>query len=168
MATPLQGTDRSAGAIKRVRYTHDAMIDLILLQPDISQDEIALQFGFSTTWISQVMNSDAFQKRLADRKTELVDPVIVKELNDKISDLAHISLAIIKKKLVQTEDKGLALSSAELTLKALGFGARVEKNPTIQNNFVVALPGQIPSSSDWAAANSPRTIDVSAKEIPNG
>ncbi len=43
----LGGTQSAANAIKKVSYTHDTMIDLILGNPGISQTAIAAHFGYS-------------------------------------------------------------------------------------------------------------------------
>ena len=70
---PLEGTATGKDAIARVKYTHDAMIDLIVAQPGVKQGEIAKYFGYTQAWVSRIMNSDAFLARLAQRKADLVE-----------------------------------------------------------------------------------------------
>ena len=166
MATPLEGTDRASNKLTRVRYTHDAMIDLMLQRPDVSQNELALQFGFTVPWVSTVVNSDAFQARLAARKTELVDPVIIKELDERISELANISLSVVQEKLLASRNPDLAIKTLELTTKALGFGARPEKNATINQSFVVMMPQKTADADEWAAdARKAAVVDVPVKVV---
>ena len=49
MAEPLMGTESAAGAIQRVKYTHDALIDMIIANPAVSQGQLATQFGINVT-----------------------------------------------------------------------------------------------------------------------
>lgn len=153
MATPLEGTESAALAIQRVKYTHDAMIDLMLANPSISQNKLAEHFGYTVGWVSRVICSDAFQARLAERKTELIDPTIVMKVEEKFSALANKSLDILQEKLARTESADLALKTLDLASKALGFGAK--KDTVVNNSYVVALPPKAPNASAWAEAFTP-------------
>lgn len=159
MAMPLEGTPSAAGAIARVRYTHDGMIDLIIAQPMISQGEIAAHFGYTQPWVSQVMNSDAFQARLAARKTELIDPVLVASIEEKMRAVTSRSLDIVLEKLEVTKSAELGMRVLETLPKALGYGAR-QQNLNVQNNFVVALPPKAASAEDWATAHGPQPVTI--------
>ena len=154
MATPLEGTQSAAGAIARVSYTHDAMIDLIVANPAIAQGAIAQHFGYTQAWVSRVMNSDAFQARLAERKTELVDPSLVASIDEKLRALASKSLDVVLEKLTATGSAEMGLKALEITSKALGYGAR-QQNLNVQQNFVVALPPKSASAGDWVQAHRP-------------
>lgn len=154
MATPLAGTESAAGAIQRVKYTHDALIDVILANPAVSQGELAKHFGYTQGWLSRVMNSDAFQARLALRKTEVVDPVLTLSIDEKLRALASQSLDVVMDKLAVSQNPDTALKALEITSKALGYGAR-QQNLNVQQNFVVALPPKAASASEWAATHGP-------------
>jgi hypothetical protein len=172
MSTPLMGTDSAAGAIKRVKYTHDALIDMIIANPAISQGELAKAFGYTQGWLSRVMNSDAFQARLAARKTEVVDPQLVLSIDEKLRALASKSLDVVLDKLVAAQNTDTALKALEITSKALGYGAR-QQNLNVQQNFVVALPPKAASASEWAAAHGEgrgAVIDMpgAALAVPSG
>ena len=60
----------------KIRYSHDGMIDMIVAEPWISQNELALRFGYTASWVSTIMTSDAFKAKLELRKDEIVDPVL--------------------------------------------------------------------------------------------
>ena len=172
MSTPLMGTDSAAGAIQRVSYTHDALIDMIIANPAISQGELAKAFGYTQGWLSRVMNSDAFQARLAARKTEVVDPQLVLSIDEKLRALASKSLDVVLDKLAVTQNPDTALKALEVTSKALGYGAR-QQNLNVQQNFVVALPPKAASASEWAAAHGEGrgvVIDMpgAALAVPSG
>ena len=142
MSEPLQGTASAANAIARVRYSHDAMIDLIIADPSISQGKIAQHFGYTQVWVSRIFNSDAFQARLAQRKADIIDPALTLTIEEKLKALADKSLDVVLEKLTATGSPDLAIKALEITSKALGYGAR-QQNVTLQQNFVVALPGKL-------------------------
>lgn len=149
-SAPLQGTESAALAIKRVKYSHDGFIDLLIERPGISQGEIAETFGYTQAWVSRVMNSDAFLARLAARKSDLIDPAIAQTLEEKFRVLASISLDTVIEKLSVTKNPDTALKALEISSKALGYGAR-QQNLNVQQNFVVAMPTQAATPEEWAS-----------------
>ena len=162
-----RGYSQEYGRIAKVRYSHDAMIDLIIAKPTITQQELGLAFDYTEPWISRVIGSDAFQARLAERKAELVDPAIAASIENRIQGLAVQSLDILADKLQSGKSADLALKVAEMTTKSLGFGARDRSGGVVNNNFVVALPEKAQSAAAWAEAHDPRnvTIDVRPDNI---
>ena len=154
MATALQGTESAAKAIARVKYSHDAMIDMIVANPAIEQNALAAAFGYTVPWVSRVMNSDAFQARLAERKTEIVDPALIASVDEKLRTLASKSLDILIDKLSLAPNLDTALKAVEVSTRALGYGAR-QQNVAVQQNFVVALPGKAVTAEAWSQAHTP-------------
>ena len=109
--------------IQKIRYSHDAMIDMIIANPWMSQGELANQFGYTESWTSLVMSSDAFAARLAERRAELIDPTIAASIEERFKGLAIRSLAVLQKKLENPNvSDATALRAAELGAKALGMG----------------------------------------------
>lgn len=145
---------RDKQAIAKVRYSHDAMIDMIVANPWISQGDLARNFGYTEGWVSQVIASDVFQGRLAARKEELVDPLLRATIEERFKGLVARSLDILQKKLdkpVGEISDELALKALEIASKAAGYGAKA--GATINNNFVVAVPPKAASTDDWAKLN---------------
>lgn len=150
-----QGDDFSGNRLQKVSYSHEAMIDVIIAEPTITQAELAKKFGRSQGWISVVMGSDAFQAALAKRRDDLTDPFLVATIEERFRGLADQSLQIIAENLEKSRNTDLALKALDISAKALGFGARAAAGgATVQNNFVVQLPPKIDSSSEWAKAHS--------------
>lgn len=122
----------SSPSIARVSYTHDGMIDLIIARPGISQGEIAAHFGYTPSWVSIIVNSDAFQARLAERKGELVDPLLTVSVEEKMRAVVSRSLEVLAEKLAaptcQISDT-LALRAMEVGSKAMGMGQPVPPPP---------------------------------------
>lgn len=156
-SAPLQGTASAANAIARVNYSHDAMIDLIIANPALSQNEIAKHFGYSVGWVSRVRNSDAFLARLAERKNDIVDPALALSVEEKLRAIVDKSAEILLDKLNATQSADLALKALDLGGKLAGYGAR-NQGPVVQNNFVVALPQKATSETAWAQQHGPQTV----------
>lgn len=150
----LQGTAYSANAVARVRYSHDAMIDLIIAEPMIKQNALAAHFGVTPAWMSRIVNSDAFLARLAQRKADVVDPILISNMEEKLRGLMDQSVEVIAEKLEATKSPELALRALELSGKALGYGARKD-NIAVQNNFVVALPPKAETAAAWTSQYRP-------------
>ena len=157
-ATPPAGPPvykyQTGKAIEKIRYTHDAMVDLIVANPRITQGELAAQFGYTQAWVSLVMSSDAFRERLAARREELVDPAIRASLEERFRAVVTRSLEVLQEKLsapVSAVPDNLALRAAELGAKALGLGGNapapqvVVQTDHLQNlaQRLVALQSQI-------------------------
>jgi transcriptional regulator with XRE-family HTH domain len=128
-------------AIAKVSYSHDGMINLILGHRGISQNQIAAHFGYTASWVSQVMSSDAFQARLAERAAEIEDPTLRASVEDSLKGLVARSMEILKAKL-QGEPSSipdnLAIRTLELSTRALGYGAR-EQTVAVQVNVETHL-----------------------------
>ncbi len=148
---PLQGTESAKDSIGRVKYSHDAMIDILIASPGITQNALAQHFGYTPAWVSRIVNSDAFQARLAVRKADLVDPTLVMSIEERLKTLVSASLDKLLEKLsAGTANIDQTLKAVEVGTKALGYGARPE-NVNVNQNYVVAMPAMIASQSDWSA-----------------
>ena len=129
---------RLAGAIQKVGYSHEGMIDLIIAHPGISQGHLAAHFGYSESWISQVISSDAFQAAMAKRRAEVVDPILSATIEEQFKGIVARSLAILREKLdrpsYQVPDN-LVLRTMELSSRAAGYGAR-DTTPAVATSEV--------------------------------
>lgn len=121
-----------SGGIRKVSYSHDAMIDQIIADPCVSQGTLASMFGYTQGWVSQVISSDAFQARLAARKDEIVDPTLRMTVEERIKSLVVRSLEILHEKLAlpaQQVPNSLVLKALELGAKGLGLGGNAPPAP---------------------------------------
>jgi hypothetical protein len=110
----------------KVSYTHDAMIDLIIARPAISNNELAAVFGYTAAWCSMIKSSDAFKARLAARRAEVVDPTLSLSLEERIRGITERAVEVIADKLQAPSEfvpDALALRAAEFGAKALAIGA---------------------------------------------
>lgn len=108
-----------------MKYTHDAMIDLVVSDPWISQNQIAAHFGYTPAWVSIIFSSDAFRERLEQRKQELIDPTIRASIEERLRAVVSRSLDVLAEKLAQPAKSvpdNLALRALEYGAKGLGLG----------------------------------------------
>jgi hypothetical protein len=147
-----------------MRYTHKAMADLILENPAISQNEIALIFGHTPSWVSTIITSDAFQAYYETRRAELIDPELMLTLQERMKALAAQSLRVLQEKLSRPADQvpdQLALQAASLAAKSLGLGQQpaqviVTSEERLSNlaHRLIALQG-----------GNQGVVDVQAREV---
>lgn len=102
------------------RYSHEALADAKIANPLISQKELADMFGYSQSYISTLMCSDAFQEIYAKRRGETADPLIKEELEARFKAVTQRSLDVLQRKL---ELPATQISDA-LLLKAIELGAK--------------------------------------------
>lgn len=153
-------TGELTNGVAKVRYSHDAMIDLMIAEPSIRQNDLAAIFDRTPAWVSIVINSDAFQARLEQRRAELVDPQIIASIKDRISAVATASLDRMLEKLsgpLPATDNFI-LESAKLATKALGYGAREGGGGQTNVAVVIQVPQKAASAADWAAQYSPNVV----------
>jgi transcriptional regulator with XRE-family HTH domain len=121
-------------AIQKINYSHDGMINLLIANRGITQNEIARHFGYSASWVSQIMSSDAFQARLMERAAEIEDPTLRATVEEGLKGILARSMELLKKKLNDdSAPDNLVLRSLELSSRALGYGAR-EQTVAVQVN----------------------------------
>lgn len=152
--------------LAKISYTHQDCVDFIIANPGVSQNTLALRYGYSPSWVSIMINSDTFQARLAARRAELVDPTLTLTINERFNALTVRSLEVLQEKLCQDPTKvsdQLALQAAALGAKSLGLGQ--------------APPPAAPSGDDLAnlaerlisftrRSRDGEVVDAAVREIP--
>ena len=132
-------------AIKRINYSHKGMIDLILANPGITQNEIATQIGYSASWVSLVMSSDAFQAELQARSEQIIDPTLKLTVEQRLKGVMVRSLSILEEKLKNRPEDipdNLVVRALEASAKAAGYGSKVSvqvNTQNVQNNHLEIL-----------------------------
>lgn len=127
-----KSSDALKPPIAKISYTHAAMIDIIIANPGISQNAIAAHFGYTASWISQIICSDTFQSALAKRREELVDPLVQLSVEQGFKALTLRALDILHEKLERPAKEipdNLALRALEVGSRAAGYGAKSDSPP---------------------------------------
>lgn len=133
---PVSGEMR--GGVAKTGYTHQALADLILANPAVSQNELAQHFGYTPGWISQILASDAFQAFIAERKNEIVDPLLRGAVEESMKGLVLQSIERLRAKLEANPSDQLVLEVFKNGSRALGYGARVEVSGNIHHSHGLA------------------------------
>lgn len=101
------------------------MIDQMVSDPGTTQEQLAEQFGLSKGWVWQIVNSQVFKDRLRERANGLIDPMLLRSINEKVEALVGRSLEIMMLKL-DDDPKNipdqLVIRALELSTKAMGLG----------------------------------------------
>lgn len=129
--------------IRKIRYSHDAMIDVILSNPGITQNQLASTFGYTAAWVSQILSSDAFQARLSARRNEVVDPILQEAVDTRLKGMMLRSIEVLNEKLnapAENVPANIALRTLEVSTRALGYGAR-DQQTNLQINVETHLDG---------------------------
>lgn len=133
---PVSGEQR--GGIAKVGYTHEAMADLILANPSISQGELATHFKVTPGWISQILASDAFQAYIAERKEKIMDPLLRGAIEESMKGLVLQSMERLREKLAANPSDNLVMEVFKNSSRALGYGARLEVSGNINHTHGLA------------------------------
>lgn len=124
------------GALAKVRYSHQDMIDFILANPGCTQNALAARYGYSVGWVSNIMASDAWQSAFAGRRAEVCDPVLVATIEERFRGVTILSLQRLQQKLEapQVSDQ-VVLRAVELGAKAMGVGGNAPPSPPAQDHL---------------------------------
>ena len=157
--------------IEKVRYSHDAMIDIILSNPSIHQSALAKYFGYTQAWVSTIMSSDAFQARLAQRREEVLDPALTLSIEERFRALSTRSLEVLMEKLAEPASQvseTLALRAAELGAKALGIGGNAPPRTVIINteDRLAGLASRLTGLLVQSKKDAGYEIEQDLREIP--
>lgn len=163
---PAERTGRSM--LRRTsKAWHVELATFLITNPSASHREIGDYFGVSPTWISSVINSDAFRDFLRQRQDEHFHNVSL-ALVDKVRGLADQGVTALAERV---EKEGFKMptetlqSVTDLALKSLGFGARSNGTavPGAQVQVVVADREALVNARATMQAVREKVIDVELK-----
>lgn len=123
--------------IKQMSSRHEQILNYILLNPTKTYGEVAGHFGVTPAWLSVIIHSDAFQRRLSERQDEIFDAGVLQPISDKLSAAADLTIDKYLEK-VPTFTADQLISSTDKLLGKLGFGSKTSVQPggTIINGNV--------------------------------
>lgn len=124
------------GVVAKMRYSHADMIDFIIANPGVSQGTLAARYGYTQSWVSLVMSSDAWKSAMAARREELVDPTLLATVNERFTAMTTRSLERLMEKLDQPQvSDQVVLRAVELGAKAMGVGGNAVPQPPPQDHL---------------------------------
>jgi len=152
--------------IARVSYTHEAIADWLLANPDKKLKECADQFGYTQAWLSTVIHSDAFQVYFSQRRAAL-NQIIHHGISAKLQDTTQKALDILNTRLDEPEDleSEFILDVADKLLHRQGYAPG--KVSLIQNNITAPVPGAVDMQTLSRARQMMQAIQTSVGNDPN-
>lgn len=106
----------------KLTYTHEGMIDFILQEPSVRICELAEIFDRSAGWVSRVLASDSFKARMAQRRKDLIDPIVAQSLNERLGAVVVQATELLNDKLDKEESGALAMDALAVASKMMGNG----------------------------------------------
>lgn len=127
------------------------MVDRLLLEPTLTNEQLALEFGMHEQTIAVVRRTDMFQAMLEDRRLHLeakVDQTVLDKLQGKVARLADKAVDTLteqldreRSKLHDSVQRG-TLETTEMALKAIGLirtGGAASAPPTVHIDRAVIV-----------------------------
>ena len=127
-------TGEMRGGVAKTSYSHEALADFIIANPCLNQGDIAKHFGYTQGWLSQIIGSDAFQAYVAQRKEQIVDPMLRGAVEESFKGLVLQSMQRLREKLEANPSDQLVLETFKTASRALGYGSRIEVNAKVQHS----------------------------------
>jgi hypothetical protein len=149
--------------LEKLKVSHDAMIDVLIARPWIKQYELAEEFGISAGYVSVIMQTETFCKRLAERRAAIVDPQLVQSLEVRYRGLVHRSQELLLEKLSRPSDEisdNLVIRALDIATRASGYGL----TPPAQNNTQVNIDVHLESLGE----NLTRLLERKKLEVVSG
>lgn len=120
------------GRLGKVRYSHLDMIDYLIAHPATSQNDLAARYGYSPSWVSNIMASDAWKSMFAKRRGEMIDPVITQTIEERILAMSNLAHERIMEALERPAcPANVALKAFELGAKSMGLGNQPPAPPPV-------------------------------------
>lgn len=150
----LQGTEGLAApkpTIKSLSFNHEAIARWLIANPGKIDGgrlkECADHFGYSRSWLSIIIHSDAFKAKLREL-TEEADALVIADIPAKMRGVASMALDALGDQVqAAAEDQTVAprdflLKTSETLLKNLGYGQKSTVNVNAPGgNVVVGVDG---------------------------
>lgn len=163
----------------RLSITHEAIMDWLLANPGKGQmRKCAEYFGFTRSWLSSIIWSDAFQAKLRDKKEQIFEETVL-PMRDQMNGVAQRALERLGEKVEVIDDPKVLTDVADKMLHRLGYAPKVDAAPgtqnNTQNNFYAVSPdllaaarekakkGDLNGATDRAALPAPEGVQVNAE-----
>jgi hypothetical protein len=136
-------SEASDKALKRgVTPTHELMVDWEIENPGGTLREMGAYFGYSISWLSTMMNSDAYKAYRAGRLKD-VHTYVAQDVPVKMRALAELSIERMTEMLEKSADADVIKDSFDKVMHRYGYAPGVQKqnplSPTYQQNNIFYL-----------------------------
>lgn len=139
-------------------FRHEAIIDVIISCPQMTKGEIASYFGYTQAWLSTLMNSDAFQMQLAERRMRFEDN-LDEAAKKRLHDLDAAASAIIEKELAKVNADPHYALAVKKTIQPAVTPAKNKLSKFAENVQIIQNNNQINQSVLERARNKMRRVE---------
>lgn len=125
----------AATQIQSVNHRHEAIIDWLMAHPEVKNLQVLCdQLNVSRSWLSIVMNSDAFRTEYQRRRDEY-NKLYADEVQSKLFEASAKALDRLIDALDDDDiDPRFALDAVDKCTNRLGFGPSKGNAPAVQIN----------------------------------
>jgi len=116
---------------KPLRRSHKEIAQFLLLNPFASLSELSEYSGYTYTYCSIIINSDAFRAHLKELEERVTEEVLIPHLRERIGGAAAIALDRLSERLQTEKSVEVISDAAEILLRSLGYGS---KGPSVVVN----------------------------------
>jgi hypothetical protein len=109
-----------------MNYRHEAIIDLMLMHPDMKHKDLAAYIGVTYNWFSIIVNSDVFKAAYAKRSKEHREKVSLSVI-EKTEQLASLCLDTMHEQVAENGHvmpHGELRDTAQMALDKLGYSSK--------------------------------------------
>jgi hypothetical protein len=107
--------------IKRVGVKHEAILNFLLAHPNVRMREVASHFQVSQPWLSLIIHSDAFQRKLRERQ-DIHFHTSILPMMQKVECAADLAIDRMLELIPLETDLGKLNQVADKALTRLGYG----------------------------------------------
>lgn len=126
--------------IASVSHTHEAIANWLIANPHRSLRECADAFGYTQSWISVIIHSDAFRARLREKQGGEFDRLSA-DILTKLRAAADVGIEKLQAHLEKCEEPAFILDATDKVLHRLGYapkqGTAAGSGGTTVNVFTV-------------------------------
>lgn len=127
--------------VKELNQVHEAIMAEILARPQATLAELAAKFGYTQSWISVIVRSDAFRARIKAENAEVMS-VLTGDIKDKLITLVDVGVEKLSKHMEKTEDPEFIRDTVDKVLGRLGYGTGGGGRGVVvaaqQNNYFIS------------------------------
>ena len=141
--------------ITKVSPKHEAILTFLVANPQMKRGDVARHFGVSQSWLSVIINSDAFQAKLRERQDEFFDTATA-PIKAKLDTLANLALDTMIERVEVEPNSSEIREMAKMALDRLGYAP--------QNSQGTHMPGAA-TQNNYFLSVAPELLDEARRAI---
>ena len=154
---------------KKVNWWYEHIVTWMLANPEKSLRECAADHNVTQPWLSTVIHSDAFRD-YAGRRLKHHHSLVSADILERVEALGDLSLDVLTERIENQRDDvplGLVRETADMALKAMGYGGRAGIDLRGAKNVQVALVDPVALAQARKRLRKVKAVEKAAEaEVP--